>query len=114
MDVVILTTETMIAAADGTMATFQGVAKNTSVTFDNLKRKIFLVVYRIPVRLLTGLPEVKRLNVIIDLGGQYVDFSLGGKTACNRLEPDRTIDRMEGGQSDDEEFTTDFSTTSSV
>lgn len=81
------------------------------VTFPELKTKInFLVVEAILVGILIIISEIERLSAHIDFCGQYDSFTIGGKSVRVGLEPDLSLSKSVGGEAEDEDFTTDFST----
>lgn len=97
------------------METFYGIAKYIPVTFGEPEAKTdFLVVERVPGFVLIWIPEIEKLNTHIDLGDQYVDFTIGRKAIWVGLEPERTIDQMQGDELEEEDFMIVFSTTLSV
>lgn len=69
---------------------------------------------RAPIGVLIGIPEMEKRNAEIDLGGQYVCFTIEKKSVRIGLEPDRTFNKQEWDLSEDEDFSTDSSSTSSV
>lgn len=108
-------TKETITLADGTMTICHGAVRNIPVVFGELKTKMnFLVVDGVPIGVLIGIPEMEKLNKHIDLGGQYVELTIGRKSVRVGLELDHTINKVQEDESEDENLTTDSSTTSSA
>lgn len=55
-----------------------------------------------------------KMNAHIDLGGQYINFSIERKSLLVELQPDFTINKARDDESEDKLFITDCSTTSSA
>lgn len=59
---------------------------------------------RVPVGVLIGILERKKLNANIDLGGQYVDFTTGGRSVWVGLKSDRSIYQNQSEELGDEKI----------
>lgn len=100
---------------DGTITTYQIVAKNVSVKIGSLKAKTYiLVVDGVFVGLLIGIPEIINLNAHINLGGQHIDFIIGRKSVWAGLKPYGTIGQTQSDESEDKSFSTYCNTTASL
>lgn len=90
------------------MVKCQGVVNDVPITVDELKPTIdFLVVGGVLVGVLILIPNLERLSAQIDQEGQYVDFTIGGKSLRVDLYFHRSIKRSAGDESEDVDFTTD-------
>lgn len=97
----ILFKQKIITTPNETMKAFQGIAKSIRATLSALRETLdVLVIDGVPDGFLIGILEMEKLNACIDSGGQYVDFTVGRKFIWAGIEPDCTVDRMQGYESE--------------
>lgn len=102
LDLVILSAKKTITVAAGSMKNCHGAAEKNPVTFGKLTEKMdFLIVGEVLVGKLTGILEMEKLNALINLGGQYVDFINKRKAVRVEVVPALTINLVQGDESYD-------------
>lgn len=93
------------------MQTCPVVAKNMTVALgDSKTKRVLLVVNRASGTAAKGISKRERLSTHIDLDDPYTCFSVEEKSRQVWYEPERTINQMQGDESEDQYCTTCSST----
>lgn len=103
-------TQRIITVANGVHARCRGLVKDVPVLFAERATKIdFLAVDCVPVDALIELIDLERLQTTLDLGSQFVDFIISGKSVRIGLRSETDQHNGEHEPDENEDFTTDSS-----